>query len=89
MWSPCRLCYLATNFWMTEPISMKLGMYIMTPEPISTAYILNPSHQFVSICVSPCRRYARAREKDTAATNTRATMETFLDASFSVQPVSY
>jgi hypothetical protein len=24
------------NFWVPEPIFMKLGMYIMEPEPIST-----------------------------------------------------
>jgi hypothetical protein len=30
---------------MPEPIFMKLGMYIMTPEPISTAYFIDPSHQ--------------------------------------------
>jgi hypothetical protein len=26
---------------MTEPTFMRLGMYIMTPEPISTAYFLS------------------------------------------------
>jgi hypothetical protein len=40
------------NFWMLEPIFMKRGMYIMAPEPISTAYFINPSHQSVSVCVS-------------------------------------
>jgi hypothetical protein len=29
--------YLPKNIWMAEPIFMKLGMYIMTPKPISTA----------------------------------------------------
>jgi hypothetical protein len=28
---------------------MKLGMYIMTPEPISKAYFINPSHE--SVCL--------------------------------------
>jgi hypothetical protein len=28
---------------MPEPIFMKLGMYNMTPEPISVAYFINPS----------------------------------------------
>jgi hypothetical protein len=32
---------------MAEPIFMELGMYIMAPEPISTAYVMNPSHQSV------------------------------------------
>jgi hypothetical protein len=31
---------------------MKLGIYVMAPEPISTAYSINPSPQSVSICVS-------------------------------------
>jgi hypothetical protein len=34
---------------MPEPIFMKLGMYIMAPEPISTAYFINP---VPSVCVS-------------------------------------
>jgi hypothetical protein len=32
---------------------MKLGMYVMTPEPISTAYLRNPSHQSVCRYVYP------------------------------------
>jgi hypothetical protein len=35
------------NFEMPDPIVMKLGMYIMTPAPISMAYSTNPSHQSV------------------------------------------
>jgi hypothetical protein len=31
------LCIHPINFWTPEPISMKLGMYITAPEPISTA----------------------------------------------------
>jgi hypothetical protein len=31
-------------FWMPEPIFTKLGMYVMAPEPISTAYFINPFH---------------------------------------------
>jgi hypothetical protein len=30
---------------MAEPIFMKFGMYIMAPEPISTAHFIDPSHQ--------------------------------------------
>jgi hypothetical protein len=30
---------------MPEPIIMKLGTYIMAPEPISMAYFINPAHQ--------------------------------------------
>jgi hypothetical protein len=32
---------------------MKLGMYIMATEPISTAYLINPSHQSVCLYVHP------------------------------------
>jgi hypothetical protein len=32
---------------------MKLGMYIMAPEPISTAYFTNPSHQSVCLHMYP------------------------------------
>jgi hypothetical protein len=35
------------NFWMTQPILMELGMYIMAPEPIPTSSVC------VSTCVSP------------------------------------
>jgi hypothetical protein len=32
------------NFWVPEPIFMKLGIYIMAPEPISMAYFINSYH---------------------------------------------
>jgi hypothetical protein len=38
---------------MPEPIFMKLGMYIVAPEPITTAYSINPSHQSVCLYVYP------------------------------------
>jgi hypothetical protein len=38
---------------MPESIFMKLGMYIMVPEPIWTAYFINPSHQSVCLYVYP------------------------------------
>jgi hypothetical protein len=34
---------------MPEPIFMKLGMYILPPEPMSTAYFIYPSH--LSVCL--------------------------------------
>jgi hypothetical protein len=43
------------NFSIPEPIFMKLGAHIMAPEPIKSAYLINPSHQSVSVCVSPYR----------------------------------
>jgi hypothetical protein len=36
---------------MPEPIFIKLGLYIMAPEPMSTAYFINPSHQSVCLYV--------------------------------------
>jgi hypothetical protein len=39
------------NFGMPEPIFIKLGMYIMASEPISTAYLTNPSHRSVCMCI--------------------------------------
>jgi hypothetical protein len=29
------------NFWMPKPVFMKLGIYIMAPEPISMTYFIN------------------------------------------------
>jgi hypothetical protein len=39
------ICDPHINFWLPEPIFMKLGMYIMSPETIFMAYIINPSLQ--------------------------------------------
>jgi hypothetical protein len=41
------------NFQMAEPIFMKLGTYITAPEPISMAYLINPSHQSACLYVNP------------------------------------
>jgi hypothetical protein len=50
---------------------MKLGMYIMTPKPISTAYFINSSHQFVGLYVYPLIVARQLLGKNvTAATNT-------------------
>jgi hypothetical protein len=38
----CLYVYPLINFEMPEPIVVKLGMYIMTPEPITMAYLLTP-----------------------------------------------
>jgi hypothetical protein len=48
----CVSVYPHINFWMPEPIFMKLGMYIMAPEPILAAYFINPSYQFsLWVCI--------------------------------------
>jgi hypothetical protein len=44
---------LPINFSMAEPIFMKIYVYIMTSEPISTAYFINPSHQSACLYVYP------------------------------------
>jgi hypothetical protein len=58
-----------------------------SPYPVSTVYFVNPSHQ--SVCVSPTVARQRLGKNVTAATNTHATIEELLDASFSMQSVSY
>jgi hypothetical protein len=59
--SVCVSVYPPINFWMPEPICMKLGMYNMAPELIQTAYIINPSHQSVCLCVCASPIVARQR----------------------------
>jgi hypothetical protein len=58
-------------------------MYVMASEPISTAYYINSSHQFVSVARQ------RLSKNITAATNTYVTIEELLDASFSMRSVWY
>jgi hypothetical protein len=48
-WPYCLSLRLYINFWITEPIFVELTMYIIVPEPISTAYFINSSHQSVSL----------------------------------------
>jgi hypothetical protein len=63
-------------------------MYIMAPEPISTAYFINPSIS-LSLYVYPLT-VARQRlgKRVTAAKNRDATIEELLDAEFSTRCVS-
>jgi hypothetical protein len=78
MRSPCCLCLRnpLVNVSMSEPMCMKLGMHIMTPDPISTAYFINPSHQ--SVCLYPLIiTKQRLGGKVTAARNTRENRRTF------------
>jgi hypothetical protein len=64
------------DFRMAETISMKLGMYIMAPEPISMAYLINPSYQSVCLYVyPPIAARQRLGKNVTAATNTHATIQ--------------
>jgi hypothetical protein len=69
---------------MPEPIFMNLGMYIMSLEPISAAYFINPSHQ--SVCIVARQRLGK---NVTVATNTHAAIEERVKALFSMPIVSY
>jgi hypothetical protein len=75
---------------MPEPIFMKFGINVVPPEPISTAYFINPSQQFMCLQVYPTI-VARQRlgKIFTVATNTQATKEELLEASFSMRSGSY
>jgi hypothetical protein len=42
------------SFWMADPVFIKPFMFNMASEPISTAYYITPSHQYVSACVLLC-----------------------------------
>jgi hypothetical protein len=44
------------NFSMSELIFMTLGMHIMAPELITTAFLINPSHQPACLYVYPFYR---------------------------------
>jgi hypothetical protein len=72
---------------MPEQIVIKLGIHIMEPELISTAYFTNVSHWYVCLYVSAARK--QLGKNITAATNTRVTTEELLDTSFSTRSVSY
>jgi hypothetical protein len=70
---------------MADPIIMKLGMHIMAPGPISTAYFINPSHQSVCLYVYlPIVAGQQFGKNVTAATNTHATIEELLEVLFSM-----
>jgi hypothetical protein len=74
---------------MPERIFMKLGMYIMSPEPIFTVYLINTFHQSVCLYVYlPIVATQLFGENISAAKNTYATIEELLGASFSTRYVS-
>jgi hypothetical protein len=74
---------------MPEPFFMKLGTYIIAPEPISTAYFINPSHQSVCLCMySLIVARQRIGNNVAVATNTHATIEELLGTSFCMRYVS-
>jgi hypothetical protein len=57
---------------------MKLVMYIMAPEPISTAYFVNPSHDSMCLYVySPICGRQRLSKHVPMATSAQTTKELF------------
>jgi hypothetical protein len=80
---------------------VKLGVYIMTPDHISTAYFINPSHLYTYMCIPllllgndsvkcpPIVARQRLGENFIAATCTHGRTEDLLDASFYMRSVSY
>jgi hypothetical protein len=60
---------------------------MMAPEPISTAYFINPSHQ--SLCLYMYVARQRLAKNVTAPTNTHTTIYKLLDSLFCVRSVSY
>jgi hypothetical protein len=75
---------------MAEAVLMKLDMYIMATEVISTAYFINPSHQYlwlhVYLLIVARQRFGR---NVITAMNTHATIEEMFKVSFSMLSVSY
>jgi hypothetical protein len=67
--SVCLYVYLPVNFRMPEPIFMKLGMYIIAPVSISTAYFINSRHQ--SVCPPISARQRLSKHIPTATNNFR------------------
>jgi hypothetical protein len=78
------------TFWIPEPVVMEFDVYIIAPETISTAYFIYPSYQ--SACMymySSNVARQRLTKYITASTNTPATIEELVDASFSMRCVSF
>jgi hypothetical protein len=72
---------------MAEPVFMKLGMYIMTPEPISASYFISPFHQSVCLCV--CRFLRNGSVKYYRGNKYTCNKEELLEASFPIRSMSY
>jgi hypothetical protein len=73
---------------MPEPNFMKLGIYIMAPEPISAVYFINSSHESVCLYVYlPVVARQQLGKNFATVTNTHATIEELMDVSFYMQSV--
>jgi hypothetical protein len=79
----------STNFRMPKPIFMKLGMHIITPQPISPSCFINHFHQYVCLCVYlPIVTRQRLGVQVPVAKNIHNNIR-ILDSPFSVHSVSY
>jgi hypothetical protein len=67
---------------MPELIFVKFGMYIIAPEPYSTAYFIKPAHQSVCMCILLFSLGQRLSNNVITAKNTYATIEELLDPCF-------
>jgi hypothetical protein len=64
-------------------MSMNLGMHVMTPEPVSTEYFVNPSYKSVCLYLYPLIVARQWPDKNITATmNAHATIKQFLDVSY-------
>lgn len=72
---------------MSEPISLKLGVYIITPEPISTVSFINPFPHSVSLCVLRLLLLFNCSVDIFPQGRIQATIEEILE--FSIPSVSY
>jgi hypothetical protein len=53
--SLCVCLYIPpVSVWMPERIFIKLGVYVISPEPISMAYFIKLLHQSVCLYVHMC-----------------------------------
>jgi hypothetical protein len=73
------------NFWIPTPIIMKIGM---APQPISTEYFINPSHQSMCLCF-PLSLLGNGSVNMFPRQRIHVTIEELFDASFSIRPVSH
>jgi hypothetical protein len=72
---------------MVDPVFMNLAKFISSPEPISTAYVINPSCQFMYPNI--VTRQRPGKRNVIAARNSHATIEKLLDAAVYMRSVSY
>jgi hypothetical protein len=70
---------------MPESIFTELDLYILVPEPISTAYFINPFYQFVCLCLSPLIVARHWLKVTFPWKQIRAIIEELLEASFSIR----